>query len=75
VGRSMANERARDLRKNQTGGGQHNVEPGRAADESRDARLRGRGYTVLRFWNHDVLQNPDGVLEEIARTLRLASGA
>jgi very-short-patch-repair endonuclease len=26
-------------------------------------------YCVLRFWNNDVLQNIDGVLEVIANTL------
>jgi len=28
------------------------------------------GYLVLRFWNNDVLQNTDGVLEEILNTLK-----
>jgi very-short-patch-repair endonuclease len=28
------------------------------------------GYLALRFWNNDVLQNTDGVLEEILNTLK-----
>jgi len=53
-------------------GGQH---AGSASDPARTAALEAAGYLVLRFWNHDVLGNTDGVLEEIARTLRLSSNA
>ena len=42
-------------------GGQH----ADGADDTRDAWLRAQGYIVLRFWNHDVLKNADGVLETI----------
>jgi very-short-patch-repair endonuclease len=42
-------------------GGQHATR-----DESnRTAVLEAMGYLVLRFWNNDVLQNMNGVLEEI----------
>jgi very-short-patch-repair endonuclease len=27
------------------------------------------GYIVLRFWNHDVMRNTDGVVEIILDTL------
>jgi primosomal protein N' (replication factor Y) len=47
-------------------GGQH----GGAADAARDAAMRGAGWRVLRFWNTDVLGNPEGVLERIAEALR-----
>ena len=47
-------------------GGQHN---GDARDARRDAWLAGQGYRVLRFWNHEVLQNTELVLEEIWRAL------
>ena len=30
-------------------------------DPVRDRYLQGRGFRVLRFWNHDVLGNIDGV--------------
>jgi len=38
-------------------------------DTIRDQWLRNRGYRVLRFWNNDVIQNIDGVLETIASAL------
>ena len=44
-------------------GGQHAAQT--EYDRQRDAWLRGEGYTVLRFWNNDVMQNLDGVLERI----------
>ncbi len=48
-------------------GGQH--ADNAAADAARTASLEGRGFHVLRFWNHDVLANPDGVLETIQEAL------
>jgi len=38
-------------------------------DDVRDAFLRGQGFQVLRFWNTDVLQNTQGVLEVIMQNL------
>ena len=52
-------------------GGQHAAS---ATDIERTAFLNSAGYLVLRFWNNDVLSNTEGVLEEIARTLRLSCG-
>ncbi len=46
-------------------GGQHARE--REEDCKRDSWLRGQGYRVLRFWNNQVLENLDGVLETIRR--------
>ena len=37
----------------------------RRYDEQRDACLRRNGFTVLRFWNNEVLENIEGVLEVI----------
>ena len=34
-------------------------------DQRRDRFLRSEGFSVLRFWNNDVLQNPAGVFDEI----------
>ena len=48
-------------------GGQHSERV--AYDEARTRFLESRGYRVLRFWNHDVLGNTEGVLEAIARAL------
>ena len=47
-------------------GGQHNDS---ATDQVRDAWLKAEGYRVLRFWNNDILQNPDAVLEEIFKAV------
>jgi very-short-patch-repair endonuclease len=46
-------------------GGQHNEVEGREKDQQRDFWLQSQGFKVLRFWNHEVLQNTDGVLEVI----------
>jgi very-short-patch-repair endonuclease len=54
-------------------GGQHQAEQA-AYDQQRDAWLRGEGYAVLRFWNNDVMQNLEGVLEEIRNALTLSPG-
>ncbi|MAQ83954.1 MAG: hypothetical protein CMH12_12055 [Maritimibacter sp.] len=48
-------------------GGQHAQNP---RDHVRDAWLTAKGYTVLRYWNPDVLTNLPGVLEDLR--LRLA---
>jgi very-short-patch-repair endonuclease len=44
-------------------GGQHaeNVE----YDKERDAWLRSEGYTVLRFWNNQMMNETESVLEQI----------
>lgn len=47
-------------------GGQHNDSPD---DAVRDAWLRNQGFTVLRFWNNDILQNIEEVLEAILKEL------
>ena len=49
-------------------GGQHNLPPEIERDQRRDAWLAARGITVLRYWNSDVVENIDGVLEHIAIT-------
>jgi very-short-patch-repair endonuclease len=46
-------------------GGQHAT-----TDETNRTRiLEAMGYLVLRFWNDDVLENTDGVLEEILNVI------
>jgi very-short-patch-repair endonuclease len=49
-------------------GGQHDQRKER--DAERTATLEAMGYLVLRFWNHDVLRNTNGVLEEILSTIK-----
>ena len=46
-------------------GGQHNMQKGIAYDDVRTRYLKDLGYTVLRFWNNDVIRNIDEVLERI----------
>jgi very-short-patch-repair endonuclease len=38
-------------------------------DRARTHSLEAQGYHVLRFWNHDVMTNIDGVLATIANRL------
>jgi adenine-specific DNA-methyltransferase len=45
-------------------GGQHNENP---RDQARDATLSAHGYRILRFWNVDVMENMDGVVEIVLR--------
>jgi very-short-patch-repair endonuclease len=49
-------------------GGQHARQAN--YDTERDAWLRDEGFSVLRFWNDDLLKNIDGVLEVIAKNLQ-----
>jgi len=42
-------------------GGQHDEQQ----DAERTEYLRGLGYRVLRFWNHEILTETEAVLEKI----------
>jgi very-short-patch-repair endonuclease len=44
-------------------GGQHNIY--RMKDMERDRKLKELGFKVIRFWDNDVLNNIEGVLEKI----------
>lgn len=46
-------------------GGQHNSEKGVRKDNERTIWLKKEGYTVLRFWNNEVLRDMNGVLDRI----------
>jgi very-short-patch-repair endonuclease len=48
-------------------GGQHAEERNR--DRSRDLRLTNEGFRVLRFWNNEVIENIEGVLELIKKSI------
>lgn len=50
-------------------GGQHDAR--KAADDRRTRHFEALGYRVLRFWNHDVLGNADGVIASVADALAL----
>lgn len=48
-------------------GGQHAEQI--SYDQRRDAWLRGQGYRLMRFWNNEVMEQLDGVLEQIRLAL------
>jgi very-short-patch-repair endonuclease len=50
-------------------GGQHNDMPVKEEDEQRTRWLETAGYRVLRYWNNDILENTEGVLENIREML------
>jgi very-short-patch-repair endonuclease len=52
-------------------GGQHSPE----RDAGRTSWLEAQGYRVRRFWNNDVIENLDGVLEALAEDLRTSGAA
>ncbi|MGH7815255.1 MAG: endonuclease domain-containing protein [Candidatus Binataceae bacterium] len=45
-----------------------------AYDEARTKAIERRGFSVVRFWNHDVMESLEDVLEEILRLLRADDG-
>ena len=49
-------------------GGQHSPE----IDAARTEVIEAFGYRIIRFWNNDVLQNMEGVLEVIRREIAIA---
>ncbi len=50
-------------------GGGHGYDGQAAYDAQRQQELQGLGIRVLRFWNNDVLQKPEEVLESIREAL------
>ena len=42
------------------------------ADAARTQMIEAHGYKVIRYWNSDVMENLDGVLEDILRHLNIA---
>lgn len=48
-------------------GAQHGEPVNLRRDTERDARLTAAGFLVLRFWNNEVNENLDGVIETIYR--------
>ena len=47
-------------------GGQHAE---RREDRQRDSELCALGFRVIRIWNNDVIENPDGVLQRLLSEL------
>ncbi|WP_090195091.1 endonuclease domain-containing protein [Erythrobacter sp. HL-111] len=50
-------------------GGQHSDSP---TDVNRTRIIKAHGYCVIRFWNNEVLENMDGVLQVIAKEIAIA---
>ncbi len=48
-------------------GGQHSEKV--AYDSKRDEWLKSQGYSILRFWNHQVLKEIEAVKEIIHKSL------
>jgi very-short-patch-repair endonuclease len=46
-------------------GSQHGSVEGQARDDARTRWLEAEGYRVMRFWNNDITENTEGVLESI----------
>ena len=50
-------------------GGQHNEDKNIIYDLERTKYLEIKGYKVIRFWNHDIDNNIEGVYQEILKYL------
>ncbi len=50
-------------------GGGHAEDEQIAYDKAREKILNGSGIRIIRFWNHEFLNNTDTILEEIYRQL------
>ena len=69
IGLHIADFAARDLHLAiELDGGQHHP----ATDAPRTRLIEAHGYRILRFWNHDVLANTEGVLEALRAEIALA---
>ena len=54
-------------------GGQHAAPDTQRSDTERTTFLESKGITIVRFWNHEVLQDPVAVLERLYGALRTLS--
>lgn len=52
-------------------GGQHSEE----IDRARTQWLESEGYRIVRFWNHEVMDNTEGVLAELERQVGPSSNS
>ncbi|MGQ0742595.1 MAG: endonuclease domain-containing protein [Alphaproteobacteria bacterium] len=50
-------------------GGQHGAHDHHSRDRKRDTLLASQGYRTLRFWNNEVFENLDAVVETIFSVL------
>lgn len=70
VGNFIADFAARSLRLAiELDGGQHSENE---RDTTRTRVIEAHGYRVIRFWNHEVMENLDGVLQIITKEIKIA---
>jgi len=50
-------------------GSHHADEPNKSNDEARTRWLEAEGYRVLRFWNNDLIENIESVMETVYAAL------
>ena len=43
-------------------------------DKRREQRLKSLGLTIIRFYDHDVMENVGGVLEKVKQTIQKLEG-
>ena len=73
IGNFIADFSARSLKLAvELDGGQHSENE---RDAARTRVIELHGYRVIRFWNHEVTENLDGVLQIIAREIEIARNA
>lgn len=54
-------------------GDSHGDDRSDARDAARTTWLQSQGFPVIRFWNHDVLEDTDSVMESIYHALERAA--
>jgi adenine-specific DNA-methyltransferase len=50
-------------------GSQHGLPENAATDKTRTRWLETQGFRVKRYWNHDMIESFDGVMEDIYRAI------
>ena len=51
-------------------GGHHNEKLYKIKDQERQQYIESQGYTVLRFWNNEVDENLEGIIEIILEIIK-----
>ena len=75
-GAPRSQERAEDLCGwIEADGGQHYEDAGRKRDKLRTQELNNLGVEILRFSDHDILTNIEGVFEVIQKAIEVKKGS
>jgi very-short-patch-repair endonuclease len=51
-------------------GGHHGTPDALLRDQQRDALLKDKGFHILRFWNAELYENAEGIVETIWRAVQ-----